>query len=278
MPMPEAAALLGQALVASRPPPLLPMEARDLVFEAGGKRLIDGIDLVLSAGAITVIMGPNGAGKSLLLRLLHGMIEPTAGTVRWGGEPPDDAVRRRQAMVFQRPVLLRRSVAANLEFVLSQRGPAGKERCRELLRQVELEALASRPARLLSGGEQQRLALVRALATEPEVLFLDEPTIGLDPAARRTVWDRLRQLRSDKGMTILISTHDMEEAETLCDELAILHQGRLATAGRPDALKAEVGPDATLADVFVHFSGAAIDSSGHASEVRASRAAVLRRG
>jgi tungstate transport system ATP-binding protein len=224
--MPEAIALMGDAAGAAASLPLLPVVARGLVFEAGGKRLIDGIDLVLSAGAITVIMGPNGAGKSLLLRLLHGMIEPTAGTVRWGGEPPDDAVRRRQAMVFQRPVLLRRSVAANVEFVLNQRGPAGKERCRELLRQVELEALANRPARLLSGGEQQRLALVRALATEPEVLFLDEPTASLDPRSTDMI-ERIVRAMHERGTKIVFVTHDLGQARRLAQEVIFLHAGRV---------------------------------------------------
>ena len=235
---------MGDAAGAAASLPLLPVVARGLVFEAGGKRLIDGIDLVLSAGAITVIMGPNGAGKSLLLRLLHGMIEPTAGTVRWGGEPPDDAVRRRQAMVFQRPVLLRRSVAANVEFVLNQRGPAGKERCRELLRQVELEALASRPARLLSGGEQQRLVLVRALATEPEVLFLDEPTASLDPHSTAMI-ERIVRAMHERGTKIVFVTHDLGQARRLAQEVVFLHAGRVVEhAPAPEFFTRPASPQA----------------------------------
>jgi len=242
--MPEAIALMGDAAGAAASLPLLPVVARGLVFEAGGKRLIDGIDLVLSAGGITVIMGPNGAGKSLLLRLLHGMIEPTAGTVRWGGEPPDDAVRRRQAMVFQRPVLLRRSVAANVEFVLNQRGPAGKERCRELLRQVELEALASRPARLLSGGEQQRLVLVRALATEPEVLFLDEPTASLDPHSTAMI-ERIVRAMHERGTKIVFVTHDLGQARRLAQEVVFLHAGRVVEhAPAPEFFTRPASPQA----------------------------------
>jgi len=235
---------MGDAAGAAASLPLLPVVARGLVFEAGGKRLIDGIDLVLSAGGITVIMGPNGAGKSLLLRLLHGMIEPTAGTVRWGGEPPDDAVRRRQAMVFQRPVLLRRSVAANVEFVLNQRGPAGKERCRELLRQVELEALASRPARLLSGGEQQRLVLVRALATEPEVLFLDEPTASLDPHSTAMI-ERIVRAMHERGTKIVFVTHDLGQARRLAQEVVFLHAGRVVEhAPAPEFFTRPASPQA----------------------------------
>ena len=224
--MRDVAAMLEPAALAPASAPLLPLEARGLVFEAGGKRLIDGIDLVLSAGPMTVVMGPNGAGKSLLLRLLHGMIEASAGTVRWGGQAPSDALRRRQAMVFQRPVLLRRSVAANVEFVLKLRGDEAKERTRELLEYVGLEALASRPARLLSGGEQQRLALARALAFQPEVLFLDEPTASLDPYSTAAI-EAIVKGAHDRGSKIVLVTHDLGQARRLAHEVVFLHGGRL---------------------------------------------------
>jgi len=224
--MPDAAALLEPFAETSHAPPLLPLEARGLVFEAGGKRLIDGIDLVLAAGPVTVVMGPNGAGKSLLLRLLHGMIEPSAGTLHWGGQAPTEMLRRRQAMVFQRPVLLRRSVAANIDFVLELRGKAAKQRARELLEYVGLEALASRPARLLSGGEQQRLALARALAFQPEVLFLDEPTASLDPYSTAAI-ETIVKGAHDRGSKIVLVTHDVGQARRLAHEVVFLHGGRL---------------------------------------------------
>jgi len=205
---------------------LLPGEARGLVLEIGGRRLVDGIDLTLLPGAITVVMGPNGAGKSLLLRLLHGMILPTAGTVRWAGRPPGEAVRRRQAMVFQRPVLLRRSVAANIEFALSLRGGGTADMRRAALDRVGLAELASRPARLLSGGEQQRLALARALALEPEVLFLDEPTVSLDPASVLTIETIVREAHA-VGTKIVFVTHDVGQARRLADEVVFLHRGRV---------------------------------------------------
>jgi tungstate transport system ATP-binding protein len=224
--MRDALALLDRAEVLPESDPLLPLVARGLVFEAGGKRLIDGIDLVLSPGAIAVVLGPNGAGKSLLLRLLHGMIEPSAGTVRWGHQAPSEALRRRQAMVFQRPVLLRRSVAANIDFVLELRGKAAKQRARELLEYVGLEALASRPARLLSGGEQQRLALARALAFQPEVLFLDEPTASLDPYSTAAI-EAIVKGAHQRGTKIVFVTHDLGQARRLADEVVFLHGGRL---------------------------------------------------
>ena len=203
-----------------------PAQARGLVYAAKGKRLIDGIDLDLSAGSTTVILGPNGAGKSLLLRLLHGLIAPTDGVILWGGQPLTEAVRRRQAMVFQRPVLLRRSVMANLRFAARLRSNASCERCEELLRLVDLEARARQPARLLSGGEQQRLAMARALATNPEVIFLDEPTASLDPASTAKI-EQLVMAASQLGAKIVFVTHDRGQAERLADEVLFLHRGRL---------------------------------------------------
>ena len=143
---------------------MFPLEVTRLTFEAGGRRLVDGLDLSLSGDGTTVLMGPNGAGKSLLLRLLHGLILPSEGTVTWGGQPPNREVQKRQALVFQKPVLLRRSVADNIDFVLRLQGQADVARRQELLAHVGLLTLARQPARRLSGGEQQRLALARALA------------------------------------------------------------------------------------------------------------------
>jgi len=162
-------------------------EARGLVYRVGNRNLVDSIDLRITAGTLTVVMGPNGAGKSLLLRLLHGLIVPTAGRILWGGQPISPDLRMRQAMVFQRPVLLRRSVSANIRFALELRGKASAKRITEILQEVDLEAHANQPARLLSGGEQQRLALARALALDPKVLFLDEPTASLDPASTAAI-------------------------------------------------------------------------------------------
>lgn len=205
---------------------LLPAQARGLIFEAGGKRLIDGIDLTLGPGALTVVMGPNGAGKSLLLRLMHGMLTPGAGEVLWGGRPLDESIRKRQAMVFQHPVLLRRSVAANIDFVLKLRGGAVKERRARYLGLAGLDAHADQPARLLSGGERQRLAMVRALAIEPDVLFMDEATASLDPASVFAIEDLVRRAR-EAGMKIIFVTHDLGQARRLADDVVFLHRGKV---------------------------------------------------
>ena len=220
--MPEAAPPAGSA-----------METRGLVFEAGGRRLIDGVDLRVAAGRRLALMGANGAGKSLLLRLLHGLLKPTAGTVSWHGRPLDRTARNRQAMVFQRPVMLRRSARANLRFALARRSLARAERTvreAEALERARLADLAHRPARVLSGGEQQRLAVVRALACAPDLLFLDEPTASLDPASAEAV-ERLVDEAHARGMTVVMATHDVGQARRRADDVAFLHRGRVAEFG-----------------------------------------------
>ncbi len=188
-----------------------------------GKTLIRKLTLSLAPTGITMVLGPNGAGKSLLLRLLHGLEAPSAGAVLWGDNPPE-RVRDRHAMVFQRPILLRRSVAANMDFVLRGARRGVRE---ALLDRVGLKDLANRPARQLSGGEQQRLALARALATEPEVLFLDEATASLDPASIQLIEDILISTR-DAGTKIIFVSHDIGQARRLADEVVFLQGGTLA--------------------------------------------------
>lgn len=207
--------------------PLLPGEARDLSYQVGEARLIDSINLSIRGGSLTVVMGANGAGKSLLLRLLHGMLTPTAGRVSWGGMPLTDELRMRQAMVFQRPVLLRRSVAANIRFVLKLRNAAGLKSADRILEEADLSAQADQPARLLSGGEQQRLNLARALALEPQVLFLDEPTASLDPASTAAI-ENVVKTAHGRGTKIIYVTHDIGQARRLADDVVFLDRGRLA--------------------------------------------------
>ncbi len=205
---------------------ILPVEARGLVYRARGVRLLDQVDLRLEAGPLTVIMGPNGAGKTLLVRLLHGMIAPSAGSITWDGAALDDTVRRRQAMVFQTPVVLRRSVAANIAFVLKLRGADGVERRAEMLDLCGLGEHAYRPARLLSGGERQRLAVAMALSGDPDVLFLDEPTASLDPGSVVAIEAIVARARA-RGVKIIFITHDVGQARRLADEVVFMHRGRI---------------------------------------------------
>jgi len=205
---------------------ILPLALRDVAFEVEGETLLHDVTFELGAGACTVLIGPNGAGKSLTLRLCHGLLEPTRGTVRWGGRTAGET-RPRQAMVFQRPVMLRRSALANVEYGLKLRGLRGaarRARAGEALERTGLARLAGRPARALSGGEQQRLALARAWALEPEVWLLDEPTSSLDPAATHAVEEIIRSIRAG-GAKIIMTTHDLGQARRLADEILFLHRG-----------------------------------------------------
>lgn len=207
---------------------ILPLVLEQVCYEASGERLIDSISFELSAGACTVMLGPNGAGKSLTLRLCHGLIPPSSGSVRWTGPGARDA-RRRQAMVFQRPVMLRRTAMANVTYALSLADfprRERQERAETALARVGLGSVAHRAARALSGGEQQRLALARAWALEPEVLFLDEPTSSLDPAATHAVEEVVRAIAAS-GTKVVMTTHALDQARRLAHEVLFLHGGRL---------------------------------------------------
>ena len=207
---------------------MLPLRLDDVSFAAGGRAIIDGISLEIVAGPSTIILGANGAGKSVLMRLMHGLLAPTSGRVEWSAREHPGAPRK-QAMVFQRPVLLRRSAQANVAYALKLAGVGEPQRgvqVREALESVGLAHLAHRPARVLSGGEQQRLALARAWALHPEVLFLDEPTASLDPTATREIETVIRAFDA-AGTKIVMATHNLGQARRLGDEIVFLDRGRL---------------------------------------------------
>ena len=209
----------------------LPLMLVEVGILAGEVTVLDDISLTLSPGAPTVLIGPNGSGKTTLLRAAMGLIPVTRGRVTWGGRdasPPD-----RRAILFQRPVMLRRSTGDNVRYALAAAGvqrTARYDRAAELLVLVGLEGFDQRPARRLSGGEQQRLALARALARDPEVLFLDEPTASLDPAATKAIEDIVRDI-SARGVKVVMATHDLGEAKRLAGEIALLHRGHLIEHG-----------------------------------------------
>jgi tungstate transport system ATP-binding protein len=207
---------------------LLPLRLENVVFAVGERRIIDDVTLTLDAGTRSVILGPNGAGKSVLLRLCHGLLQPTAGVVRWNS-PEVPGGPRRHAMVFQRPVMLRRSALGNMTYALKLAGVPRVERddrALQALRKVGLEHLAGSFARRLSGGEQQRLALARVWALHPEILFLDEPTASLDPGATQEVEKVIAALH-EAGTKIVMVTHNFGQAHRLADEILFIHQGRL---------------------------------------------------
>ena len=229
---------------------ILPLTIQDVSFEIGGIRLIKDLNCTLEAGPRTMILGANGAGKSLFLRLCHGLIRPTTGRVLWQGakgRDPADA----QAMVFQRPVMLRRSVAANVDYALKLRGMAAAERraaVEDALGHTGLRRLADNPARVLSVGEQQKLALARAWALQPEVLFLDEPTASLDPTATHAVEQIINAIDA-AGTRIVMTTHDLGQARRLGDEVMFLNRGRLLEKALAERFFSE--PENDLAQAFL---------------------------
>lgn len=204
---------------------ILPVEVKDLCYVANGTRILDAVNLRLDGGGCTAIMGYNGAGKSVLLRLLHGLLEPASGSISWAVDAPSAAQQR--AMVFQNPVMLRRSVEANIRYALVQRGyPRAlvQQRLRAIVEETNLQALRERPAVVLSGGERQRVALARALAPEPELVFLDEPTASLDPAATIAIEDILMRQKI-AGRKLVLVTQSIGQAARLADDVVFLHQG-----------------------------------------------------
>jgi tungstate transport system ATP-binding protein len=226
----------------------LPIRLKAVAAAPGGVTVLSGIDLIVEAGGRTVLLGPNGAGKSTLLRVLHGLIIPSSGSVLWGETSTRPA---RQAMVFQRPVLLRRSAADNIRYALDLAGVYGAEadaRITDSLDEVGLRALAGRPARVLSGGEQQKLAFARVWALRPEVLFLDEPTASLDPAAARSVEQIIADIHA-RGTTIVMTSHNLVQAKRLADDILFLHAGRVTE--RTPAREFFAGPRSPEAVAFL---------------------------
>jgi tungstate transport system ATP-binding protein len=229
---------------------ILPLRLAEVSFAVGGRTIIDRVSLEIETGPSTIILGANGAGKSVLMRLMHGLLEPSSGRIDWNA-PERPGAPRKQAMVFQRPVMLRRSAYANIAYALKLAGLQEPKRgvlVRESLESVGLSHLARRPARVLSGGEQQRLALARAWALHPEVLFLDEPTASLDPSATREIESVIKAFDA-AGTKVVMATHNLGQARRLGDEILFLNQGRLVE-------RAPVGqffskPQSAQADAFM---------------------------
>jgi tungstate transport system ATP-binding protein len=205
----------------------LPLAFEDVSLHVRGVDILANLNLEILAGGPTVLLGANGSGKSTLLRLAMNLAQPSAGRITWGRRSVPD---ERLAMVFQRPVMLRRSAAANVAYALNRRDPG---RVSELLSQVGLTHLADRPARRLSGGEQQRLALARALARDPEILFLDEPTASLDPAATKAVEDIIAAVAAS-GVKVVMATHELGQARRLAADVIFLARGKLVERAAAD--------------------------------------------
>jgi ABC-2 type transport system ATP-binding protein len=265
--------------------PTWAIKTTELTKQFGEFCALDRVNLAIPRQSIFGLLGPNGAGKSTAIKILTTLLEATSGSATVVGfdvasQPVE--VRRRIGYV---PQMLSADGALtareNLMLSASLYGLRGADRAariQEALAFAGLESVASHLVKTYSGGMIRRLEIAQATLHKPQVLFLDEPTIGLDPVARRTVWERLRELTASTGTTIILTTHDMEEADYLCDHLAILHQGRIATVGRPADLKSAIGPEATLSDVFVAHSGVVIEHGGHYRDVRDARNTAQRLG
>jgi tungstate transport system ATP-binding protein len=212
----------------------LPLILEDVSLLARELTILDRVSLILAPGAPTMLVGPNGSGKSSLMRVAMGLVAPTSGRVTYGGRTGVPPVRR--AIVFQRPVMLRRSALANLTYALAAAGVPRSERgtaAQDLLDRVGLAALGERPARRMSGGEQQRLAIARALAKDPDILFLDEPTASLDPAATKATEDIIAGIAA-RGIKIVMATHDLGEARRLGGEIVLMNRGRIVEVADAD--------------------------------------------
>ena len=208
-------------------PPFI--ETCDLALAYGGRLVLDRITCGIGREGITVLMGPNGAGKSLFLRCLHGLIEADGGSIALDGRPLSPGMRLDQSFVFQHPTLLRRTAIENLRFVARQRR-IPEDASVAWLDKVGLSPLARQPARRLSGGEQQRLALARALMTEPSILFLDEATSNLDPASVQMI-EAITKEAADGGTKIIAVTHDIGQARRLADDILFMARGRIVEEG-----------------------------------------------
>ncbi len=257
----------------------------DLLRKFGQQTAVDRLNLKIRYGQIFGLLGPNGAGKSTTIKMLTTILGPTSGAAIIAGfdvVAESAQVRRRIGYV---PQMLSAdgALTGRENLVLSAklyRMPRAERATRidEALVFMGLENYAKNLVKTYSGGMIRRLELAQAMLHHPTVLFLDEPTIGLDPMAKRIVWDRLLDLRRDYNMTVLITTHDMEEADQLCDELAILHEGKVAIVGQPNDLKTAISPTATLDDVFVHCCGVQITEGGNYRDIRRTRSTVTRLG
>ena len=223
--------------------PDIPIRFIEVEILAGGVTILNRVSISIGAGAPTVLIGSNGSGKTTFLRAAMGLIPPSRGRITWGGR--DAVPPKRRAIVFQRPVMLRRSVAGNIGYALAAASVPRDQRERrtgELLSLVGLQGLQARPARRLSGGEQQRLALARALARNPTVLFLDEPTANLDPAATKAIENIVQEV-SASGVKVVMATHDLGEAKRLAGDIVFLHRGSVIERGPADAFFAAAATD-----------------------------------
>ena len=250
-----------------------------------GRTVVDSLELSILSGEIFGLLGPNGAGKTTIIKILITLLAPTSGTAEVAGFNVQKKARQVRQRIGYVPQLLSAdsSLTAYENLKLSARlyGMSTvlmKNRIKDSLKIMELQDFSNRQVKTFSGGMIRRLELAQAMLHHPSVLFLDEPTIGLDPVARRVVWDRLKELQMNFGMTILLTTHDMDEADHLCERIAIIDRGRIAVTGTPAELKARVSANASLNEVFTHFSSSEMQEGSSYRDTRNTRVTASRLG
>jgi ABC-2 type transport system ATP-binding protein len=263
------------------------VEIRGVRHRFGDYAAVDGVDLTVEEGEVFGLLGPNGAGKTTLLRLLNTLLPLKEGSIDVFGRDVTRqkmAVRRTlgyvpQQLSIEAAITGRENVAWFARLFDVPRAER-KARVADALETMALTDAADRLAGTYSGGMVRRLELAQALVNRPSLLILDEPTVGLDPVARDSVWRRVEELRESTGMTVLLTTHYMEEADALCDRIALMHLGQIRAEGTPEELKDELGDDATLEDVFRHFTGGSLgeETKGGLREVRSARRTARRLG
>jgi ABC-2 type transport system ATP-binding protein len=266
-------------------PTVAPIVAHALTRRYGSVTAADALDLEVFPGEIFGLLGPNGAGKTTTIKMLITLLPPTSGTALVAG-----------ADIVREPGLVRRRIGYVPQLVSADGSLTGRENLRlsarlyhipganreetieDELAFMGLTDVADRMVRTYSGGMVRRLELAQAMLHRPAVLFLDEPTVGLDPTARAAVWERVRRLRDRDQTTILLTTHYMDEADELCDRIGVMHAGRLATIGTPTELKDDIGPGATLDDVFAGIGGTGLEIGGTFRDVGRTRRTAKRLG
>ena len=265
---PQGGAALVAGTAPADPPALL---CEGLRYRYGEHVALDGVDLRIERGEIFGLLGPNGAGKTTTIRIANTLLPVQAGRIEVLGfdvSRAKMAVRRRLGYVPQQlsieAALTGRQNVSWFARLFDVPRAERRTRVSEALELMGLTEVADRLAATYSGGMVRRLELAQALVNRPELLVLDEPTVGLDPVARDGVWQRVDDLREATGMSVLLTTHYMEEAELLCDRIALLHLGRVEAVGSPAALRDAIGPGATLEDVFRHYTGNDLDERGEA--------------
>ena len=211
----------------------LPIVFRNLTFSIDEKKILSKLNLSIKSNSITVIMGPNGAGKSILLKLINGILEPSSGAILWNGNKITSDLKRKQALIFQKPILLRRSVISNLDFIGGLTGKSYDVIKDDLLSLVGLLDQKKQPAKLLSLGEQQRLSLVRSLLLKPSLILLDEPTANLDPATTKII-ENIIVTSKQFGIKIIFVTHNVLQAKRLADEVVFIDNGELVEHSNVD--------------------------------------------